>query len=197
MLRTLGLRTPRCPESPAPVAVCLSAGDDRDFDDVYRALAPRIYGRLKRLSSDASLAEDLTQETFERMYRSRAECWRGTDLAPWAFTIARNLFLDHVRRAEVQRAAVGQRDEGEQVSAPYAPTPEDEVAAWRMALSIEEVLGSLPEQQSKAFRLVRGGQSSTDVAARVGRTELAVRLSVHRTRTAIREHLSERWDIVV
>ncbi|MFT3765696.1 MAG: RNA polymerase sigma factor [Minicystis sp.] len=171
-------------------------GDDRAFNDLYRALAPRVYGFLLRLARDPALAEDLTQETFTRIYQARGECRRDADIAPWACTIARNLFCDHVRRARLRRFEPGQADGYEHTLAPPAPQPDEALAARRMEGGVQEVLAGLPEGQVEAFRLVREeGRSLDEAAALLGRTELSVRLSVHRARTAIRAHLADRWGV--
>lgn len=171
-------------------------GDDRAFNDVYRALAPRVYGFLLQLTRDPSLAEDLTQETFTRMVQARAECKRGVDVAPWACTIARHLFCDHLRRMRNRTFSPGETDGYERTIGQPAPQPDEALAALSMVGGVEEVLATLPEGQVTAFRLVREeGHSLDEAAARLGRTELSVRLSLHRARTAIRAHLAERWGV--
>lgn len=173
-------------------------GDERAFRDVYRALAPRIHGVLLRLTRDPALAEDLTQETLTRVYQARGECRRGVDVTPWACTIARHLFFDHARRARLRRFEPGQADGYEQTLAQPAPQPDEALAARRMAGGVEEVLARLPEGQARAFRMVREeGQTHDEAAAQLGRTELSVRLSVHRARSAIRAHLADRWGVSV
>src|SRR5689334_19887620 len=96
-------------------------GDKMAFNEVYRALAPRVFRMLHRLARERATAEDLTQETFERMYRARAGCRRGADITPWAFAIARNLFLDHVRRARHRRLAASQDSTNERLFEDSAP----------------------------------------------------------------------------
>lgn len=171
-------------------------GDDGAFSDVYRALSPRLYRFLLRLTRDALLAEDLVQETFTRMYKARSECRRGAEIMPWACTIARNLFCDHARRAKLQRLDMEEAQGRNHGLAEASPQPDDALAAERMAGCVEEVLARLPAGQTEAFRLVREhGSSMEEAATKLGRTELSVRLSVHRARTAIRAHLAERWGV--
>src|SRR5258708_33955320 len=60
----------RTPEALDAVMDRYAQGDGRGFDDLYRAGAPRVRGFLPRLCGDASLADDLTQETFVRVHRA-------------------------------------------------------------------------------------------------------------------------------
>ena len=67
------------------------------WDDVVREHADRVYRLAYRLTGDAHDAEDLTQETFIRVFRSLAAYKPGT-FEGWLHRITTNLFLDMVRR---------------------------------------------------------------------------------------------------
>jgi RNA polymerase sigma-70 factor (ECF subfamily) len=171
-------------------------GDERAFAEIYRALRPRVLGLLVRLTGDRALAEELAQETFMRLHQARATCRRDADITPWVLAIARNVRCDHARRTRARRFSPGE-DAGYERSLPQpAPPPDEALVARLVARGVDEVLASLPEGQVRAFRLVREeGKSLDEAAALLGRSELAVRLSVHRARAAIREHLADRWGI--
>ena len=73
--------------------------DPEAFTAFYMEALPRVYGYLvSRCGGSIALAEDLTQETF---LAAVAEIRRGRpvlDPIPWVVRIARNKFVDHVRR---------------------------------------------------------------------------------------------------
>ncbi|WP_437672530.1 RNA polymerase sigma factor [Sorangium sp. So ce131] len=185
--------------SPAPCAEAAMGlvldGDDRAFAAVYRALAPRVQRLLERLSRNPALADDLTQETFLRMFRARAGYRRGEQVLPWAATIARRLFIEHLRRARHEQ--LDAPDVVDRAAPPgTAAAPDEEIAARRMAEAVARVLDGLPVRQGEAFRLVREeGCSLQEVAARLGCSEMAARLCAHRARTSIRRHLDEAWGL--
>src|SRR6266542_2507262 len=86
---------------------------ERHLDDVYRYLLV--------LTRDASLAEDLAAETFERALRS----WRRFDPArssprTWLCTIARSTALDHFR-AERRRVRSEERRVGKECRSRWSP----------------------------------------------------------------------------
>jgi RNA polymerase sigma-70 factor (ECF subfamily) len=67
------------------------------WDDVVREHADRVYRLAYRLTGNPHDAEDLTQETFIRVFRSLADYKPGT-FEGWLHRITTNLFLDMVRR---------------------------------------------------------------------------------------------------
>jgi len=69
------------------------------FESVARRFYAGVYNYLCWMSRDASLAEDLTQETFMRMWEHPPELRGERALNAWVFRVARNEFLQHRRRA--------------------------------------------------------------------------------------------------
>ena len=69
------------------------------WDEVVREHSARVYRLAYRLSGNQQDAEDLTQETFVRVFRSLADYTPGT-FEGWLHRITTNLFLDMVRRRQ-------------------------------------------------------------------------------------------------
>src|SRR6266511_3553591 len=69
------------------------------WDEVVREHADRVYRLAYRLTGNPHDAEDLTQETFVRVFRSLASYKPGT-FEGWLHRITTNLFLDMVRRRQ-------------------------------------------------------------------------------------------------
>src|SRR6202007_399240 len=67
------------------------------WDDIVREHGDRVYRLAYRLSGNQHDAEDLTQETFIRVFRSLASYQPGT-FEGWLHRITTNLFLDLARR---------------------------------------------------------------------------------------------------
>jgi RNA polymerase sigma-70 factor, ECF subfamily len=72
--------------------------------DACRELVSRyhagIYGYLRNLGADHPQAEDLTQETYAKAWRKIADLRQAASLRSWLLTIARNEFLQSVRRRQ-------------------------------------------------------------------------------------------------
>jgi RNA polymerase sigma-70 factor (ECF subfamily) len=166
------------------------AGDESAFIRVYRLTMPRVYGMLVRLTKEPALSEDLAQETMLRMYRAGSAFRRGAKVLPWAYTIARRLFVDRIRRQRHEQAA-GQHFAWTQPDF-GAARPDDELAARRVAAVVGEVLDRLPPRQAQAFRLVKEeGLSLSDASEQLGDSNASVRIRTHRACQAIREALQD------
>jgi RNA polymerase sigma-70 factor, ECF subfamily len=87
---------------PPPLIDALSrfrAGDPLAFEEIVETHAPSIVRLFRRLGADAASAEDLAQEVFLRLLRTRSDYEPRGRLAFYLDRIARNLWTDHVRNA--------------------------------------------------------------------------------------------------
>ena len=69
------------------------------FQEIYAQLAPGVRRYLSHLASGSEIADDLLQETFLQMHRSRAAYNPAYAVKPWVFGLARNVFLMNRRAA--------------------------------------------------------------------------------------------------
>src|SRR5262245_58420683 len=74
------------------------AGDQAAFELLFREHQREVYGWIVRLVRDSSAAEDLTIETFWRIYRSRARFDPSRSFGAWARRFAVNVALDYLKR---------------------------------------------------------------------------------------------------
>jgi RNA polymerase sigma-70 factor (ECF subfamily) len=162
-------------------------GDEAAFAEVYDALASRLLRYLGRLDRDPATAEDLVQQTFIRMHRARGSFRPGAHVEPWAFAIARRLFLDCRR----------QKKRGVLSWLMPEPSPEVDAEAILMARQLSDAararLESLPPLQREAFLLIReDGLSMAEAAATLGVTVAAVKLRAQRAYDALRETMNSQ-----
>ena len=73
-------------------------GDIRAFETLFREYEGEVYGWIVRIVRDPGAAEDLTLETFWRIYRARARFDPRRPFGAWARRIATNLALEHLSR---------------------------------------------------------------------------------------------------
>jgi RNA polymerase sigma-70 factor (ECF subfamily) len=71
---------------------------DEAFEALFRQHQGMVYGWIIRIVRDPSAAEDLTIETFWRVYRARGRFDPAREFAPWARRIASNCALNYLRR---------------------------------------------------------------------------------------------------
>ncbi len=71
----------------------------KDFDNLYRAYHKRVYEFVLKRVSLKEVAEDLTSEIFEKIYKSVEDFkWQGISISAWIFRIARNRIIDYYRK---------------------------------------------------------------------------------------------------
>ena len=90
---------------------CL-AGDETAYRELIERYQSQIYSLALRMVRRAEDAEDLTQETFVRMFRALARYDPARPFAAWLFTIASRLCIDHIRRRKVSPISLTQRERG-------------------------------------------------------------------------------------
>ncbi|HEX7664977.1 MAG TPA: RNA polymerase sigma factor [Polyangiaceae bacterium] len=171
----------------------LAKGQDSAYAELYKKAAPRVHAFLLRLSGDRALADDLVQDTFIRIGAARGAFEEGAAAWPWMIAIARNTFLDAMRRTKVRRDAAAQT-KAEQAAEPVVAPPEargDEALAAREMLSVvQKTLDAMPELSREAFILVRfEGLSMSEAADVLGTTEAAVKIRAFRAYALLREAL--------
>lgn len=80
-------------------------GDPEAFEDLFRQYQGAVYAWIARIVRDRGIAEDLTVETFWRIYKSHGRFTPDGNFGAWAYRIATNLALSHVRRARIEEAS--------------------------------------------------------------------------------------------
>jgi RNA polymerase sigma-70 factor, ECF subfamily len=76
----------------------MSESRQREFENLARRFHAGIYNYLRWLGRDAELAEDLTQETFLKIWKHPPELRSEQALKAWVYKVARNEFLQNQRR---------------------------------------------------------------------------------------------------
>ncbi len=178
-------------EEPYGTAVFDATGDDAampSWDELVRQHADRVYRLAYRLAGNQHDAEDLTQETFIRVFRSVQNYQPGT-FEGWLHRITTNLFLDMVRRrARIRMEALP--EDYDRVPADE-PNPEQIYHDARLAPDLQAALDSLPPEFRAAVVLCDiEGLSYEEIGATLGVKLGTVRSRIHRGRQALRDYLA-------
>jgi RNA polymerase sigma-70 factor (ECF subfamily) len=161
------------------------------WDEIVREHADRVYRIAYRLSGNRADAEDLTQETFIRVFRSLAD-YRPGPFEGWLHRIITNLFLDMVRRRQRIRFDA-LPDDADHRLASTAAGPEQAYAETHLDPEIQEALDALPAQFRVAVVLRDLEQLSyEEIAATLGVKVGTVRSRIHRGRRLLRAALANR-----
>ena len=145
---------------PMKAANMMPGANASPFQRDLIALIPHLRAFSRMLCRRQDFADDLVQDTLAKSWAARARFEAGTNLKAWLFTILRNEFYSHGRRA--WRQAHWDADKGERI-----PGPADQ-QVWSAELSdTVHVLHSLPRTQRDAVILVAAGGLSYEDAAEV------------------------------
>jgi RNA polymerase sigma-70 factor (ECF subfamily) len=79
-----------------------AAGDLEAFETLFREHQKQVYAWIVRIVRNSGIAEELTVETFWRIYRSRARFDPAGNFHAWAHRIAGNAALDHLRKSRCE-----------------------------------------------------------------------------------------------
>jgi RNA polymerase sigma-70 factor, ECF subfamily len=158
------------------------------WDELVRQHADRVYRLAYRLSGSQHDAEDLTQETFIRVFRSLQNYQPGT-FEGWLHRITTNLFLDMVRRrGRIRMEALP--EDYDRVPADD-PNPEQIYHDSRLGPDLQAALDSLaPEFRAAVVLCDIEGLSYEEIGATLGVKLGTVRSRIHRGRQALRDYLA-------
>jgi RNA polymerase sigma-70 factor (ECF subfamily) len=185
------------PDPDAALMLRVKRGDRAAFAELVDKYKQPVMNFIFRSLRDEAEAEDLAQNVFLQVYKSRARYKQTAKFSTWLFTIARNLCLNELRRrsrhpaesleethAEYEDQPARQFEDKSQIAAP------DEVLHGELAEKIDEALSELPENQRSAILLCRQDDLSYEEIARVLRCSLSATKSlIHRGREALKEKL--------
>jgi RNA polymerase sigma-70 factor (ECF subfamily) len=161
-------------------------GEIDAFDALYASFAGRLRGYLLSQCRDATLADDLLQETFMQIHRSRRTYQPGRPVTPWIYAIARHVYL-------MKRRSAGRRMRFEErlvADARSNDVPHDAIDAIAEGDAVRRALREVPADQRQALLLHHvEGWSFVEIAARLGIRVNAAKTRAFRGMKKMREHL--------
>jgi len=158
-----------------------AAGDSDAFESLFRQYQGEVYRWIVRIVRDPASAEDLTVETFWRMYRAHARFDPRGNCGAWLRRIATNVALDHLRRAKQ-----------------HVPLPEDLPAAPAADTAVqrearERIRRAFSELPPRLRVVVQLGlveeEPYREIAQALGISESAVKLRMFRGVRLLRKKL--------
>ncbi|GAB2457032.1 RNA polymerase sigma factor SigE [Xylanimonas ulmi] len=162
------------------------------WDAIVREHSARVYRLAYRLTGNRQDAEDLTQETFLRVFRSLSGYTPGT-FEGWLHRITTNLFLDSVRRAKRVRMDAMGDDAGQFPDDDARGLPERGFEHAHLDNDVQAALDRLsPEFRAAVVLCDIEGLSYEEIAVTLGVKLGTVRSRIHRARAQLRRDLAHR-----
>ena len=185
--------------SDAEVMVRVKAGDQSAFDYLVQKYRRPLVGFMYRMARNAAAAEDLAQEVFLRVYRSRETYEPSAKFATWLYRIATNLAVNHARDTRHERAEVTvSLDEPDEETGTTFELPDGGLTAEQALVRRERLLAirgkveALPERQRLAVIMHKYQQMGYKQIAEVLKlSESATKSLLFRAYETLREQLKE------
>lgn len=187
-----------------PDVQLMQAFKDGDADAFERLMVKHyrsVLNFIARFIGRPEVAEDLTQEVFLRIYRSRDRYVPGAMFRTWMFTIARNLCLNEIRRAGKSENVIrpGEPEEGTYASANPDDAdrrgPEAELLLHERREMVHQAVAALPDNQRSAVLLRRfEGLSYAEIASVLGVSQKAVKSLLSRAKVNLQQRLADFID---
>ncbi len=158
-----------------------------------------VLNTIYRSIHDPAEAEDLAQNVFVQVWKSRGRYKPTAKFSTWLFTIARNMCLNEVRRRarhpadSLDKPVTDATDGSEtpwQVPDLHTKPPSEEALSAELRKQVDVALTALPEAQRTAMLLLRHqNMPYEDIAEVLGCSLSATKSIIHRARAMLRDQL--------
>ena len=185
--------------SDAEIMLQVKAGDDSAFAYLVQKYRRPMVNFMYRMAHNAAGAEDLAQEVFLRVYRSRETYEASAKFTTWLYRIATNLAVNHARDTRHERAenqvSLDEPDEesGRTLDLPdRSPSAEENLVQRERLAAIRQRVQALPERQRIAVLMHKYQQMDYRQIAEVLKlSESATKSLLFRAYETLREQLRE------
>jgi RNA polymerase sigma-70 factor, ECF subfamily len=183
----------------ADIMLRVKAGDESAFEFLVQKYRRAMIGFMYRMSHNAAAAEDLAQEVFLRVYRSRASYEASAKFTTWLYRIATNLAVNYARDTRNERpektTSLDAPDEETGTTMDVADsslTAEQAIMRRERMSAIRAKVQALPERQRTAVVMHKYQQMDYRQIAEVLKlSESATKSLLFRAYETLREQLKD------
>jgi RNA polymerase sigma-70 factor (ECF subfamily) len=175
----------------ATLMTSVAAGQDRAaFQALFEHFAPRLKSFMHRQGTDPDMVEEILQETMVNVWRKAQQFDPvKASVSTWIFTIARNLRIDHLRKA---KRPVPDMNDPALVPDPD-PRPHEIISREQEASRLRDAVAGLPAEQQEVLRLAFFEEKTHQVVAQelgipLGTVKSRIRLALQRIRAELGEN---------
>lgn len=158
-----------------------------DFSDFFQDSYQRIFHFVERYVCDPIIADDLTQDTFLKVYERRDSFETALHARSFAYTVAKNLSLDYIKHQRVKQG--------------YASLPQEEednsffhqISYVETVNTVRNALTQLSKRSRDIIELSMDGKSTDEIASSLGISVNTVKTLKKRAYQKLRELLASRY----
>jgi len=161
-----------------------SGGSDWSFERIYDQYKTPIFNFIFHLVGSRELADDLTQDTFLKVYKALPRMDANLKLSAWIYRIATNTAYDALRRRKLITWTQLPDHEHEPADVDRAD-PQQTIGTAEL---VRQTLEQMPKQYSLAIQFyTQHGLSYAEIAKALDITESGVKMFLSRARHSFRE----------
>jgi len=183
----------------AQIMLRVKGGDEGAFEYLVQKYRRPMLSFMYRMAHNSAAAEDLAQEVFLRVYRSREKYEASAKFSTWLYRIASNLAVNHARDTRHQRPEnTVSLDEPDQESGLTMDLPDNSLTAEEAIVrrerlaAIRQRVEALPERQKMALIMHKYQQMDYRQIAEVLKlSESAIKSLLFRAYETLRVQLKE------
>lgn len=172
--------------SPEQLAGRAQAGCRNSFEQLVLRYEQHIFNFINQFTRHQQDAEDLTQETFLKAYRSLPRYRADLAFAPWLFTIARRTAASHFRSAKRFEELPPDGELVQENPASLLESRDEQNSIWRLARTLK------PKQFEALWLRYHEGFSCAETAGIMRTNQVHVKVLLHRARAVLSGMLPAR-----
>jgi RNA polymerase sigma-70 factor (ECF subfamily) len=173
----------------------IKSGDEQAFEQLFRAQYPTLCGYARKYLDDIDQAEEIVQEMFFNFWQKREKVEITTSLEAYLFRSVRNSclnYLKHLKIREEYRLATNHETRRKEQEI------HDSVVALELQEKIDSVIGQLPPERQKIFKMSRYEELKyKEIAEKLNLSVKTVEVQMSKALKFLRLHLSEYLSVVV
>jgi RNA polymerase sigma-70 factor (ECF subfamily) len=165
----------------------LIRGDERAFDEIFRAWYAPLVRAAEVMLRERAVAEEVVQEVMLELWRRRERLDPNGSAQAYLFQATRNRALNHLRHLQVQRRSAPQlaRDDARDATAP------SRLVAQEIDVALRDALDELSPRCRQVFEMSRvQGLKYGEIAETLGVSVKAVEAQMGKALRTLRERLA-------
>lgn len=158
-----------------------------EFSEIYKNSEPKVYRFLLRLSQDADLAEELTEETFYQAFLHINRFEGRCSIDTWLCQIAKHLYYKEIKRRKKFS------DEEVTYACDYSDNPFFRIEDNQSTVEIHKILHTLSDTYREVFILhIFAELTFKEIAQIFGKADSWAKMTYYRAKAALINRLEEK-----
>jgi RNA polymerase sigma-70 factor (ECF subfamily) len=173
----------------------LANGDEEAYTTVYRHYSRPVYEAALVYMKEPSLAREIVQEVFLKVWIKRAQFSKVERLQDYLFILARNCIFDHFRK---KAAALTVQEQLLQQQPQMVNDTDHRVQEQQYSQLLHEAVAALPPQRRRIFVLAKEeGLSYAEIASRMHLSRFTVKNQVAQALQFIRVYIDQHYAVIL